>query len=246
VSETEFDRYAADYRATVNEAADIAGVDVDRLAGDKAQLLLDLLERRLGDASSRKVLDVGCGIGLVDAELVSGVGELHGIDTSRKSVDEATRAVPTARFRHFGGKRIPHADAAFDMVFAICVLHHVPPRDRPAFLAEMARVTRPGGIVAIVEHNPLNPVTRHIVSRCAFDRDAALLRRGAGARLLAGAGLEPGGRGYIAFWPRRSALIERIEKRIGWLPAGAQYYVWATKGAAGPAIASRPAPRRRG
>jgi hypothetical protein len=37
VSETEFDRYAADYRATVNEAAGIAGADLDRLAGHKAR-----------------------------------------------------------------------------------------------------------------------------------------------------------------------------------------------------------------
>jgi SAM-dependent methyltransferase len=193
VSETEFDRYAADYRATVNEATGIAGVDVDRLAGHKARLLLGLVEQRLGDASSRKVLDVGCGIGLVDAELVGRVGELHGIDTSQKSLEEAARAVPSARFRHFGGERSPHADAAFDLVFAMCVLHHVPPRDRLALVAEIARVTRPGGIVTIIEHNPLNPATRHIVSRCAFDEDAVLLRCGTGARLLAGAGLEPGG-----------------------------------------------------
>ena len=90
----------------------------------------------------------------------------------------------------------------------------------------------------------MNPVTRHIVSRCAFDRDAVLLRCGTVAPLLAGAGLEPGGRGYIAFWPQRSAFIERVEQRIGWLPAGAQYYVWATKGPAGPGSPSRPAPSR--
>jgi SAM-dependent methyltransferase len=207
-------------------------------------LLLRLVEQRLGDARSRNVLDVGCGIGVVDAELVSSVGDLHGIDTSQKSLEEAARAVPSARFRHFGGKRIPHAAAAFDLVFAICVLHHLPPQDRPAFVAEMASVTRPGGIVAIIEHNPLNPMTCHIVSRCAFDRDAVLLRCGTGLRLLAGAGLERGGRGYIAFWPQRTAFIERVEQRIEWLPAGAQYYVWATKGPAGAAIPSRPAPRR--
>ena len=245
MSKTRFDRYAAGYRATVNEAAGVAGVDVDQFAGYKARLLLGLMERRLGDARSRKVLDVGCGIGLVDAELVSGVGELHGIDTSRKCLNEAAHAAPSARFSHFGGERIPHTDDAFDLAFAICVLHHVPPRDRWAFIAEMARVTRPGGIVAIIEHNPLNPMTRYIVSRCAFDQDAVLLRRGAAARLLAGAGLEAGGRGYIAFWPKRSAFVERVERRIGWLPAGAQYYVWATKGPVGPAVPSRPAPRRR-
>jgi hypothetical protein len=105
-------------------------------------------------------------------------------------------------------------------------------------------VTRPDGLVMILEHNPLNPVSRYIVSRCPFDQDAVLLRRAAGARLLAGAGLRRGGHGYIAFWPRRSALIERIEQRIGWVPAGAQYYVWATKGPARPAEPPRPATGR--
>ena len=244
MGKTEFDRYAVDYRATVNEAAGIARVDVDELAGYKARLLLDLMERQLGDARTRKVLDVGCGIGLVDAELVSGVGELQGIDTSRQSLAEAKQAAPAARFTHFDGGRIPHADAVFDLVFAICVVHHVPPRDRQAFVHEMVRVTRPGGIVAIIEHNPLNPLTRYIVARCPFDHDAVLLHPASGARFLSSAGLEPGGRGYITFWPKRSAVIARVERWIGWLPAGAQYYVWATKGPAGPGSPSRPAPSR--
>ena len=246
MTDPEFDRYAADYRGTVNQAAGIARVDVDQLAGYKARLLRALIEQHLGDSRSRKVLDVGCGIGLVDAELVSGVGELHGIDTSQRSLDEAAAAVPTARFRHFTGERIPYTDAAFDVVFASCVLHHVPPRDRTASVGEMARVARPGGIVVILEHNPLNPMTRYIVARCPFDQDAVLLGRASCARLLREAGLGDGGHGYIAFWPKPSAFIERVEQRIGWVPAGAQYYVWAIKGPARPAEPSRPAPGRPG
>jgi hypothetical protein len=84
-----------------------------------------------------------------------------------------------------------------------------------------------------------------MVSRCAFDRDAVLLRRGAGARLLARAGLEPGGHAYIAFSPWRSAFVERVEQRLAWLPAGAQYYVWATKSDGRSQDPSRPAPGRR-
>ena len=78
MSQMDFDRHAPDYRAAVNDAVGMAGADVDQLAGDKARLLLALMGRHLGDAKALKVLDVGCGIGLVDAELVSGVGELHG------------------------------------------------------------------------------------------------------------------------------------------------------------------------
>ena len=247
MSQMDFDRHAPDYRAAVNDAVGMAGADVDQLAGDKARLLLALMGRHLGDAKALKVLDVGCGIGLVDAELVSGVGELHGVDTSQRSLDEAARAVPGAQFTHFTGERMPYAGATFDLVFAICVLHHVPPPRRAAFVGEMARVARPGGIVLVLEHNPLNPVTRYIVSRCAFDHDAVLLRRGSGLKLLREAGLASGGSGYIAFWPKRSALVERLERRIGWLPAGAQYYAWATKtGRPAPAEPVRPSRRGQG
>jgi ubiquinone/menaquinone biosynthesis C-methylase UbiE len=229
VSHTGFDRYASDYRGVVNDVLRVAGVDVDRMARSKARLLLRLMDQQLGDARALKVLDVGCGIGLVDRELVSAVGELHGIDTSRKSLEEAALAVPRARFGHFDGQRIPHPDAAFDFVFATCVLHHVPPSRRPAFILEMGRVTRAAGIVLVLEHNPLNPLTRYMVSRCSLDDGAVLLRRASALGLLAQPGLRSGGSAYISFWPWRSGSVERLEGGIGWLPVGAQYYAWATK-----------------
>jgi SAM-dependent methyltransferase len=228
--QTDFDRCASRYRAVVNDAVRIAGVDVDRMAASKARLLLRLMGRELGAPRALKVLDVGCGIGLVDRELVSAVGELHEIDTSQKSLAEAALAVPEARFWHFDGERIPYPDGVFDLVFAACVLHHVPPSSWAAFVDEMARVATPGGIVLVLEHNPLNPLTRYLVFRCPLDDDAVLLRRASAVRLLARPGLGAGGAAYISFWPWRSESGERVERGIGWLPAGAQYYAWARKG----------------
>jgi SAM-dependent methyltransferase len=229
MSQPDFDRYATDYRAAVNEAVRVGAVDVDRMAGSKVQLLARLMRRHLGDPRKLKVLDVGCGIGLVDAELAPQVAELHGIDTSQKSLEAAALAAPTAHLRHFDGRAMPYPEAAFDLVFAICVLHHVAPAGRAAFVTEMARVARPGGIALILEHNPFNPVTRWMVSRCEFDRDTILLRRASAMRLLTAAGLESGASGYISFWPWRSEPVERLERGIAWLPAGGQYYAWALK-----------------
>ena len=48
----------------------------------------------------------------------------------------------------------------------------------PAFVAELARVVRPGGLVVVFEHNPLNPLTRLVVSRVTFDDGVRLLRSG--------------------------------------------------------------------
>jgi hypothetical protein len=71
---------------------------------------------------------------------------------------------------------------------SFCVLHHVPPTQWVGFLCEMRRVVRPDGLVCLIEHDPLNPLTKLVVARCEFDRDAVLLRAGR-ARALADTGL---------------------------------------------------------
>ena len=90
----------------------------------------------------------------------------------------------------------------------------------------MKRICRPGGLVAIFEHNPLNPLTRKAVRGCEFDRDAELLSRREAAALLTAADLRPRSR-FIEFFPWRSRLLRRVETRLGWLPLGAQYAVFA-------------------
>jgi len=63
------------------------------------------------------------------------------------------------------------------------------------------------------------------VRDCPFDEDAELLSRPE-ARTLAGeAGLEPLESPFIIFFPRQGERRDRIERRLGWLPLGAQYYV---------------------
>src|SRR5262249_33947942 len=80
----------------------------------------------------------------------------------------------------------------------------------------------PGGL-AICEHNPFNALTRRAVAGCEFDRDAELLRSHEARRLLREAGLSDPGRRYILFFTRTTGLLRGIERRLGWLPLGAQY-----------------------
>ena len=67
---------------------------------------------------------------------------------------------PGVDYIHYDGALIPLEDASFDLAFASCVLHHIEPVERARATSELARVLRPGGLVAIYEHNPLNPLTR--------------------------------------------------------------------------------------
>jgi ubiquinone/menaquinone biosynthesis C-methylase UbiE len=156
------------------------------------------------------------------------VGEVYGVDVSWESLRLAAQAAPVARFVQFDGKMLPFANATFDAVIASCVLHHVPPAERSHFVAEMVRPLRQGGIALIIEHNALNPVTRRIVSRCAFDADAVLLTCREAIELFNGHASVSGWR-YMGFVPFRNTLVERAEGAFGWLPIGAQYLVWAKK-----------------
>ena len=42
-------------------------------------------------------------------------------------------------------------------------------------LNELHRILKPGGVIIIFEHNPLNPLTRYAVNTCPFDENAKLI-----------------------------------------------------------------------
>jgi ubiquinone/menaquinone biosynthesis C-methylase UbiE len=224
-----FDHYAAEYSAIMNKSVGWISQDHDAFVAVKARLILRLLRQYIGDPKQTRVLDVGCGIGLIDHLLVDQVGVLHGLDVSEESIRLAAKGSPDANFRQYDGKRMPYSDGAFDLTFAVCVVHHVPRPDWSVFVAEMARVLRPGGLALIIEHNPFNPVTRHVVNRCEFDRDAVLLTARTCRHLMHGVGLKLVEKNYITFIPFQMRWVEQIEQRLGWLPLGAQYIVAATK-----------------
>src|SRR4029079_18223478 len=120
------------------------------------------------------------------------------IDVSSDCIVRARDDNPEVDYRVFDGSSFPFDEASFDPVTAICVVHHVAPVARANFIKEMRRVARPGGLICIIEHNPLNPLTRLAGMRCEFDRDATLLGVGEARRLLAAAGLrEIGARHFL-------------------------------------------------
>jgi SAM-dependent methyltransferase len=224
-----FDQHADAYRNEVERSIAFAKVDHEQVTERKVEHLLALCERLLGPSREQRLLDVGCGVGLTDSLLTGRVGSLHGIDLSPESVARAAATNPSASYTAFDGSTFPLPDESVDLAFAVCVLHHVPPEARAGFAAELHRVVRPGGIVAVFEHNPLNPLTRVAVNRCELDEGVTLARRGRTQRLLRDAGLRLEEGAYIIFTtsPRWSARADRV---LGWCPAGAQYYVAARRG----------------
>ena len=225
----QFDEYSETYTQAVEHAISFVKADLDFFTQVKADVLLDLCRRRVGNPAELSALDVGCGPGETDAYLAGAVSDLHAIDVSERVLETARKRNPSVTYTSYEGERLPFDEGRFDLVFAICVLHHVPPDRRGTFVREMARVVRAGGVVAVIEHNPFNPLTRLAVNRCEFDDEAVLLTRRSVERLQRQAGLEPVESRYILFFPWRGASLRRMEAYLQSIPLGAQHLAAATR-----------------
>jgi hypothetical protein len=81
--------------------------------------------------------------------------------------------------------------------------------------------------MATFEHNPVNPVTRHIVATCPFDENAHLIAAPELRRRQARAGFSAVEVRYTGFFPGALAALRPLERLMTALPLGAQYYTFA-------------------
>jgi ubiquinone/menaquinone biosynthesis C-methylase UbiE len=159
----------------------------------------------LGLAPGERVLDVGCGSGVVTRAIARRVvpgGSVVGTDSSAAFLSVAREHAQAAgiadaiEWRVADCRSLPFPDGGFDAAIAATVLAHVPGAEQA--LAEMVRVTRPGGRVAVFDFDgdgllfthPDRHLTRRIVAaQCDYGAvNGQLIREMPG--LLAKLGME--------------------------------------------------------
>jgi ubiquinone/menaquinone biosynthesis C-methylase UbiE len=98
--------------------------------------------------AGQRVLDVGCGPGALTAELAGRLGPagVSAVDPSEPFVEAARNRHPGVDVRRAAAEQLPFSDGGFDAALAQLVVHFM--ASPIAGLGEMARVTRPGGVVA--------------------------------------------------------------------------------------------------
>jgi SAM-dependent methyltransferase len=97
-------------------------------------------------AGGGRVLDVGCGPGALTAELVARGAEVSAVEPSESFFAAVRERFPGVDAHHGTAEALPFGDGEFDAALAQLVVHFM--ADPVAGIAEMARVTRPGGTVA--------------------------------------------------------------------------------------------------
>jgi ubiquinone/menaquinone biosynthesis C-methylase UbiE len=135
----------------------------DRFMGVYSVQLAPQLAELAGVEPGQRVLDVGCGPGALSTELVTRLGPaaVTAVDPSETFVAAARERLPGVAVEQASAEQLPFPDDSFDAAIAQLVVHFM--SDPVAGLAEMGRVTRPGGVVAacVWDHaggrSPLSP-----------------------------------------------------------------------------------------
>jgi len=102
-----------------------------------------------------KVLDVATGTGQQAFSFARQGNAVTGLDLSPDMLAVARRKnrYPNVTFTEGDATAMPYEGAAFDVTHIAFALHDMPPDLRPRILAEMRRVTRPGGTVIVVDYH---------------------------------------------------------------------------------------------
>jgi ubiquinone/menaquinone biosynthesis C-methylase UbiE len=161
----------------------------------------------------KEVLDVGCGTGIIStlvlkqgaAKLICGDISEYMLGQCQEKVVARGYGAEKVQFRQLDAESLPYADNSFDAVVSGMLLGLVP--NQAKVVAEMARVLRPGGILAFSTHGP----------DCWWETSDAAFRAIPKRYTL----------GYrIEYWPRKEIEVHRWLKRAGLVDIETRNLFW--------------------
>ncbi|MDQ2757486.1 MAG: class I SAM-dependent methyltransferase [Actinomycetota bacterium] len=198
---------------------DVTGEAYQRFMGVYSDALSVLFADRAGvlAGGEARVVDVGCGTGALTSVLVDRLGPTRvlGVDPSALFVEAARRRLPEVDIRQCAAEQLPLEDDGVDAALAQLVVSFM--ANAQAGLAEMARVTRSGGVVGACVwdlaggRSPLSTFWRAAVDVAPSTRTESAVAGAAEGdlvRLLTGAGLTQVSGGELSV-RRRYASFEQ-------------------------------------
>lgn len=181
------------------------------------------------------VLDLGCGTGFPAIELAERLGpdsRVHGLDPwaaaiARARAKAAARGVGQVLFAQGDAGRIHHADQSFDLVVSNLGLNNFP--DPNAALAEVARVLKPDGVLALATNLQGHMVEFYAVFAAVLARAGAEREPGALARHEAHRATLDGLSSLLARFGFRVAKVARAEHAMRFASGRALLHHWFIK-----------------
>jgi ubiquinone/menaquinone biosynthesis C-methylase UbiE len=126
----------------------------------EGRLLLDMALPEQGEL----ILDAGCGTGIFTLDLLSAGSRVIGLELSLPMLRRAGLKAAAAPFQMVQGdmRRLPFADNSFDKTISVTAIEFLD--DAQGGIAELFRVTKPGGLVVVAGLNSLSPWARRRIA----------------------------------------------------------------------------------
>ncbi|HVH50730.1 MAG TPA: methyltransferase domain-containing protein [Gaiellaceae bacterium] len=143
---------------------------------ERAAALAERVRTFVQPRGDERALDVGTGAGALALALAPHVSEVVGVDRVPEVLALARERAPAnVEFIEADATKLPFDDDSFDLAGTVRTLHHIA---RPELVvAELARVTRPGGRVLVVDQlAPVDPLEALVLDRFERARDASHTR----------------------------------------------------------------------
>ena len=215
----DFNKYSDRYISMMNKQHANYG-DIEYYSEQKAEITLKLFNNEV-----RSILEFGCGIGrnLTSIKKKFPSASIYGSDISDESLLVAKKNNPKVKF--IDDLELINYKEKFDLIFIAGVYHHIAPNLRDKVAKKVYTLLKSKGKLICFEHNPYNPLTRHMVNTCEFDKDAVLMSKNEVKNIFVKQDFKVVQGGYILFVPPKLKKINFIEPFFTWLPLGGQYYM---------------------
>lgn len=214
-----FDEYITSYSEDLQKALGSLGGEAAYFARRK----VEVLSKSLRGQKPSVILDYGSGLGALIPHLheVFPDAQIWATDVSTLSLDHIQKTYPYVQI--CSPEEIQPNSC--DVVVLSCVMHHIPKPFRMAVVGSIQRALKSGGSLCIFEHNPINPVTRRIVSNCIFDEGVELIQKRSLRSLIRDvSGFDVQRAGYFLFFPPVLRALTPLEAALSWLPLGGQHF----------------------
>ena len=142
-----FDLWAEDYDRTVDVSE-----EAEEYPFARYKAVLGGIYSTVRQSEGKRVLDIGCGTGVLTKRLYDDGYEIFGVDFSEKMIQTARAKMPTARLiKHDFGLGLPKEldGESFDCVICTYALHHLAEREKIGFINELLRRLTPRGKLLI-------------------------------------------------------------------------------------------------